>query len=106
MKTDSIRKTCALVATSLALLAAAEQAAPAKAAPSGKMPDVAEIVLPGEYPGHLQDVWFDGAYLYWAHTGELFKTDREGNVVRRFHPTTAPEEIDAEIAALPGPAAP
>ena len=35
-----------------------------------------------------------------------FLVDREGNVVRRFHPTTAPEEIDAEIAALPGPSAP
>ena len=35
-----------------------------------------------------------------------FLVDREGNVVRRFHPTTAPEEIDAEIAALLGPSAP
>ena len=26
--------------------------------------------------------------------------DRDGNVVKRFHPTTTPEEIDAEIAKL------
>ena len=28
------------------------------------------------------------------------RADRDGNVVKRFHPTTAPETIDAEIAKL------
>ena len=32
----------------------------------GGMPDVERIALPGEYTGHLQDVWYDGAdALYW-----------------------------------------
>ena len=32
--------------------------------------------------GHLQDVWYDGnGFLYWAHTGELFRTDLQGNVL-------------------------
>ena len=26
--------------------------------------------------------------------------DRNGNIVKRFHPTTTPEAIDAEIATL------
>ena len=40
----------------LALFAVAGTCAPVW----GGMPDVAEIVLPGEYAGHLQDVWWDG----------------------------------------------
>ena len=48
-----------------------------------KMPDVAEIVLPGEYPGHLQDVWWDGGeHIYWAHTWDIVKTDLKGNILR------------------------
>ena len=60
-----------------------EPAAPPDSFPAPKLPRVREIRLKAKpTTGHLQDVWFDGAYLYWAHTGELFKTDREGNVVR------------------------
>ena len=36
--------------------------------------------------------------IEWNFT--KFLIDREGNIVKRFHPTTKPEEIDAEIAAL------
>jgi glutathione peroxidase len=36
--------------------------------------------------------------IEWNFT--KFLVDREGNVVKRFHPTTAPEEIDAEIVKL------
>ena len=63
-----------------------EPAAPPDAFSAPKLPRVREIRLKAEpTTGHLQDVWFDGTYLYWAHTGELFKTDREGNVVRSAH---------------------
>ena len=48
------------------------------------MPDVNEIPLEGEYPGHLQDVWYDGSNtLYWAHTQDLLKTDLTGRVLKR-----------------------
>ena len=36
--------------------------------------------------------------IEWNFT--KFLIDRNGNVVKRFHPTTAPDAIDAEIAAL------
>lgn len=36
--------------------------------------------------------------IEWNFT--KFLVDREGNVVKRFHPTTAPEEIAAEIEGL------
>ena len=36
--------------------------------------------------------------IEWNFT--KFLIDRDGNVVRRFHPTAKPEDIDAEIAAL------
>lgn len=50
----------------------------------GGMPDVERIGLPGEYPGHLQDVWYDGAdALYWAHTSHLIKTDLKGNILAK-----------------------
>ena len=46
------------------------------------MPDVSEIVLPGEYAGHLQDVWWDGdECIYWAHTWDIVKTDLTGNIL-------------------------
>ena len=49
----------------------------------GEMPNVAEIVLPGEYAGHLQDVWWDGGEsIYWAHTWDIVKTDLSGNILR------------------------
>lgn len=47
----------------------------------GAMPDAAEIKLPGEYSGHLQDVWYDGRFLYWAHTSALLKTGTDGKIV-------------------------
>ena len=47
------------------------------------LPDVEEIALEGEYPGHLQDVWFDGKdTLYWAHTEDLLKTDLTGKILK------------------------
>lgn len=49
----------------------------------GGLPAVNEIPLEGEYAGHLQDVWFDGSALYWAHTDELVKTDLGGKVLVR-----------------------
>ena len=50
----------------------------------GKMPDVESIALPGEYPGHLQDVWYDGdGTLYWAQTTFLLKTDLKGNILAK-----------------------
>ena len=36
--------------------------------------------------------------IEWNFT--KFLIDRDGNVVKRFHPTTTPETIDAEIATL------
>ncbi len=36
--------------------------------------------------------------IEWNFT--KFLIDKDGNVVKRFHPTTTPEAIDAEIAAL------
>ena len=36
--------------------------------------------------------------IEWNFT--KFLIDHDGNVVKRFHPTTTPEEIDAEIAKL------
>ena len=50
---------------------------------SGAMPHVDEIRLSGDYRYHLQDVWFDGSFLYWAHTSELVKTDLKGNIVAK-----------------------
>ena len=49
------------------------------AAVFGRLPDVDEITLPGEWSGHLQDVWYDGGNcLYWAQTKSLLKTDFSG----------------------------
>ena len=36
--------------------------------------------------------------IEWNFT--KFLIDRDGNIIKRFHPTTTPETIDAEIAAL------
>ena len=57
---------------------------PPDAFPPAKFKQEKEIELKARpTTGHLQDVWYDGEkYIYWAHTGELFKTDLEGNVVR------------------------
>ena len=54
-------------------------------AAAGHLPDVPEIVLKAEPAcGHLQDVCFDGGrFLYWAHTKELYKTDLNGNVLKK-----------------------
>ena len=42
-----------------------------------------EIVLEGDYLGHLQDVWRDGTNLWWAHTAHLVRTDDDGRVIRQ-----------------------
>lgn len=42
-----------------------------------------EIMLGGDYAGHLQDVWREGNCLYWAHTLALVKTDLSGNVLAK-----------------------
>ena len=39
-----------------------------------------------------------GCDIEWNFT--KFLIDRNGNIVKRFHPTTTPETIDAEIATL------
>ena len=38
------------------------------------------ILLPGTYPGHLQDVWRADGNIWWAHTSHLIRTDDKGNV--------------------------
>ena len=51
---------------------------------SARFPDSGEIRLEGDYAGHLQDVWFDGAgRLYWAHTHEILMTDLTGRILKR-----------------------
>ena len=40
------------------------------------MPDTDEIVLPGEYLSHLQDVCRDDSFVYWAHTQYMAKRVR------------------------------
>lgn len=70
----------------LSLLLAAAAAAVAlegRASVSSDMPDVKEIKLEGEYSGHLQDVWREGPYIYWAHTQDLVKTDLTGKILNR-----------------------
>lgn len=47
------------------------------------MPDSGEIMLEGEYRGHLQDVWRAGKYIYWAHTSQLLKTDMSGRILAK-----------------------
>ena len=47
------------------------------------LPNVGAIKLGGDYAGHLQDVWFDGKALFWAHTLALVKTDLSGNVLTK-----------------------
>ena len=71
--------------TTRVLAAAAVAAAAISSAAAGHFPDVPEIVLKAEpKAGHLQDVCFDGRrFLYWAHTKELYKTDLEGNVLKK-----------------------
>ena len=39
-----------------------------------------------------------GCDIEWNFT--KFLIYRDGNIVRRFHPTTTPETIDAEIATV------
>ena len=47
------------------------------------MPESGEIKLEGEYPDHLQDVWREGGFIYWAHTLQLLKTDLSGRILAR-----------------------
>ena len=47
------------------------------------LPGVGSIRLDGDYAGHLQDVWFDGKAIYWAHTRALVKTDLSGNILTK-----------------------
>jgi len=42
-----------------------------------------EIVLAGEYPGHLQDIWVENGLIWWAHTQFLVKTDMSGKIIRK-----------------------
>ena len=50
----------------------------------GRLPDVDEINLPGEWSGHLQDVWYDGGdCIYWAQTRSILKTDLSGRILAR-----------------------
>ena len=47
------------------------------------MPEDGEIRLEGEYRHHLQDVWRDGKFIYWAHTSQLIKTDMSGRILAK-----------------------
>lgn len=50
----------------------------------GALPASGRIELEGAYPGHLQDVWYDGKEtLYWAHTQFLVKTDLSGRILKK-----------------------
>ncbi|MBR2838437.1 MAG: hypothetical protein IKE55_06630 [Kiritimatiellae bacterium] len=49
----------------------------------GAMPESGEIFLEGDYKYHLQDVWREGDFLYWAHTSQLLKTDLCGKIVAK-----------------------
>lgn len=42
-----------------------------------------KIVLEGEYPGHLQDVWMENGTIWWAHTQFLLKTGMDGRIVTK-----------------------
>lgn len=58
------------------------------------MPAEDEIRLEGDYSGHLQDVWYDGAgHIYWAHTRDLVKTDLKGRILKRV-------EVDGHHAGI------
>ena len=39
------------------------------------------ITSAGDYPSHLQGVCTDGKDIWWSHTTELVRTDRNGNVL-------------------------
>lgn len=58
-----------------------------RASLSAEMPEsespASRIVLEGDYPGHLQDVWMNGDGIWWAHTQFLLKTDRDGRILRK-----------------------
>ena len=71
----------AMVCSFAAVTGFASEVECASSASAGAMPDVDEIVLPGEYLGHLQDVCMDGSFIYWAHTQYIVKTDLRGNLV-------------------------
>ncbi|HRR35255.1 MAG TPA: hypothetical protein P5026_14225 [Kiritimatiellia bacterium] len=48
--------------------------------------DAKEIRLEGVYKGHLQDVWWDGGTnLWWAHTGQILRTDTTGRIITQVH---------------------
>ena len=82
MNQSLFQKVWTRIAVSLVSCAVAGVAIQASGTGAGQMPDVAEIVLPGEYAGHLQDVWWDGGeYLYWAHTWDIVKTDLTGAIL-------------------------
>lgn len=40
------------------------------------------IPLEGDYAGHLQDVWWAGDTIWWAHTDTLVKTDLAGRILK------------------------
>ena len=68
----------------LMMLCAAAVAAVFCGCASVPMPDADEIRLEGDYAGHLQDVWYDGAgHIYWAHTHEILKTDLTGRILAK-----------------------
>ena len=52
-------------------------------AASEDLPTTGKVRLAGDYAGHLQDVWREGKFLYWAHTQALVKTDMSGNILAK-----------------------
>ena len=54
----------------------------------GSMPDVDEIKLPGDYSEHLQDVCFDGSYVWTGETRRNAETKKwRSRLKRRKAPT-------------------
>lgn len=74
-------------ATGLALcVAAAILSALGLSAETASLADahVDRIQLEGDYAGHLQDVWWDGGTnLWWAHTRQILRTNRDGKILAR-----------------------
>ena len=66
-----------------AFVACAALACAACALLRSPMPESGEIRLEGEYRLHLQDVWREGNFLYWAHTSQLLKTDLSGRILAK-----------------------
>ena len=50
---------------------------------AAEMPASGHVDLPGEHPGHLQEVCRHGDNLYWMQTKVIYKTDLTGRVLAK-----------------------